>query len=178
MWKGVVVGVIATLLVMVVIGFGIVFTGAYDVAATHPHTPFVRWAMHTARENAVEKELDQIAAPQLTKAMAEAGAREFAETCAGCHGAPGQEPLSFTRHMRPQPPDLKHVAEEHGPEYVFWSAENGFRMTGMPAFGPTHDDMMLWNMVAFVQRLPTMTPDQYRAMTAGGGQRQSSEPEQ
>jgi mono/diheme cytochrome c family protein len=34
----------------------------------------------------------------------------------------------------------------------------------MPAFGPTHDDRQLWTVVAFVRRLPDMTPEQYKRM--------------
>jgi hypothetical protein len=34
-------------------------------------------------------------------------------------------------------------------------------MTGMPAFGPTHDDKELWGVVAFLRRLPGMTAEEY-----------------
>jgi mono/diheme cytochrome c family protein len=37
-------------------------------------------------------------------------------------------------------------------------------MTGMPSFGPTHDEQTLWNIVAFVRQLPNMTAEQYRAL--------------
>jgi hypothetical protein len=38
-------------------------------------------------------------------------------------------------------------------------------MSGMAAWGPTHDDDRIWNMVAFLRTLPSLTPEQYRAMT-------------
>ncbi|MCZ7594211.1 MAG: cytochrome c [Hyphomicrobium sp.] len=41
-------------------------------------------------------------------------------------------------------------------------------MTGMPAFGPTHDDQTLWNIVAFVRQLPNMTADQYQRFADEG----------
>jgi len=37
-------------------------------------------------------------------------------------------------------------------------------MTGVPAWGVTHDDELLWDVVAFVRKLPELTPDQYEAM--------------
>jgi len=37
-------------------------------------------------------------------------------------------------------------------------------MTGMPAWGVTHSDKLLWDVVAFLQKLPDLTPDQYRAL--------------
>jgi hypothetical protein len=37
-------------------------------------------------------------------------------------------------------------------------------MTGMPAFGSTHSDEQIWNIVGFVRRLPQISPDDFRAM--------------
>ena len=37
-------------------------------------------------------------------------------------------------------------------------------MTGMPAWGVTHDDELLWDLVAFVRKLPELTPEQYQAL--------------
>lgn len=42
-------------------------------------------------------------------------------------------------------------------------------MTGMPAFGPTHDEKALWGLVAIVQEMPRMTPEQYRQKTDAKG---------
>jgi mono/diheme cytochrome c family protein len=51
---------------------------------------------------------------------------------------------------------------------LFWIVKNGIKMTGMPAFGPTHDDKTIWNIVAFVNQLPNMTAEQYRALEDEG----------
>ena len=37
-------------------------------------------------------------------------------------------------------------------------------MTGMPAWGPTHSDEKIWAMVAFLEKLPHMTAEQYKEM--------------
>jgi mono/diheme cytochrome c family protein len=37
-------------------------------------------------------------------------------------------------------------------------------MSAMPAFGPTHKDEELWAIVAFLKRLPDLTPEEYREM--------------
>ena len=42
--------------------------------------------------------------------------------------------------------------------------KHGVKMTGMPAFGPTHDDKELWGIAAFVSQLPAMTPERYAEM--------------
>jgi len=36
----------------------------------------------------------------------------------------------------------------------------------MPAWGPTHNDQRIWAMVAFLQKLPDLTPEQYQILTA------------
>jgi mono/diheme cytochrome c family protein len=45
---------------------------------------------------------------------------------------------------------------------VYWVVKHGIRMTGMPAFGPAHDERELWSIVAFVERLPRMSPEAYQ----------------
>jgi mono/diheme cytochrome c family protein len=40
---------------------------------------------------------------------------------------------------------------------MFWVIANGIRMTGMPAFSPTHDENELWHLVAFVRHLDHLT---------------------
>jgi hypothetical protein len=37
-------------------------------------------------------------------------------------------------------------------------------MSGMPAWGVTHDDELLWSVVAFLQKLPELTPGQYQTL--------------
>ena len=35
-------------------------------------------------------------------------------------------------------------------------------MTGMAAWGPTHNDTLIWNMVAFLRKLPELSAAQYQ----------------
>lgn len=35
-------------------------------------------------------------------------------------------------------------------------------MSAMPAWGQTHDDPIIWGIVAFLQKLSGMTPAQYK----------------
>ena len=47
--------------------------------------------------------------------------------------------------------------------------KSGVKMTGMPAFGPSYPDSVLWDITALVKRLPSLTPGQYRDLTQGLG---------
>jgi mono/diheme cytochrome c family protein len=43
------------------------------------------------------------------------------------------------------------------------------KMTGMPAFGSTHSDEQIRNIVGFVRRLPQISPTDFRAMESKFG---------
>jgi mono/diheme cytochrome c family protein len=52
------------------------------------------------------------------------------------------------------------------PKEAFWVIKHGIKMSAMPAWGFSHDDPTIWSMVAFVQKLPAMSPAQYRDIVA------------
>ena len=54
---------------------------------------------------------------------------------------------------------------QHDPAETFWIIKHGIKMTAMPAWGKTHDDRLIWDMVAFVRKLPGLSPAQYQAIT-------------
>ena len=60
--------------------------------------------------------------------------------CVVCHGAPGKEPSYIRQGLRPEPPNLAESSKRWGGAELFWIIKNGIKMTGMPAFGPTHQD--------------------------------------
>ena len=165
------IGSVAALLVLAAGGIiAFAYSGLFDVAATARDAPPVRWLLETTRENAVRKGAERIALPDLSdEDRSPRGAKAFDEMCTGCHGAPGREPFLGAGDMNPPPPDLAEIAPARSPRELFWVIKHGLRMTGMPAWGPTHGDDQLWDLVAFMGRLPDLTPDAYRALAEGPG---------
>jgi mono/diheme cytochrome c family protein len=96
-----------------------------------------------------------------------AGARAYSERgCVNCHGAPGVDWAKWSEGLRPDPPDLKKVADQRQPNELFWVIKNGVRMTGMPSFGAAGaSDEEIGNIAAFVKRLPAVSPEDYKAWT-------------
>ena len=45
---------------------------------------------------------------------------------------------------------------------AFWVIKHGVKMTGMPAWGASHDDDVIWSLVAFLNKLPQLSPQQYK----------------
>src|SRR5690606_18831964 len=91
------------------------------------------------------------------------GAVNYNAMCAGCHLAPGVDDTEIRPGRYPIPPDLTTFANQD-PRRSFWIIKHGSKMSAMPAWGKTHTDEPIWSMVAFSQKLPGMTPEQYAAL--------------
>lgn len=48
----------------------------------------------------------------------------------------------------------------------FWVIKHGIKMTGMPAWGASHDDEKIWSVVAFLRKLAELDARRYREMVA------------
>lgn len=156
------IGMIATLVVLGAAGLGIIWTGAYNVAASDSHEGFVYWAFDTTMQNSVQNRAEDVPVPVgFSAEQARNGFGDFDEMCAQCHGAPGEERTEWAMGMRPMPPPLSEEATHWNSAELFWIIRYGIKMSGMPAMGPTHSDEDLWNIVAFVEQLPNLTAELY-----------------
>lgn len=157
-------GVICTLVALGVGALAVIFTGSYDVAATDPHYPIVRWALATTLRNSISAHADTPPPHAFTEADVKAGFKAYDSTCVHCHGAPGVKPNAFTRGMRPRPPALWTLVGKLSPAEEFWVVKHGIKMTGMPGFGVIGKDKDIWKMVAFLQKFSGMNAKDYAAM--------------
>lgn len=157
-------GVLVTLAVIVLVGLGMIYSGAVNVAATDQDTGLKAWVLNETMESSVKHHAKSIQTPPLNDpAMIQRGFRSYDQMCAGCHGAPGR--ARGGRGFNPEPPSLAAVVEDWKPNELFWITKNGIKMTAMPAFGGERTtDNDLWAVVAFLQTLPDVTPEQYIAM--------------
>src|SRR5215469_8204149 len=137
-------------------------SGLYNVGADSAHTGLTRWLFATVRERSVDAHGEDIQAPKLDdpKMIAE-GAEHYDAMCTGCHLAPGMAENEMRPGMNPKPPILAKDPPD-SPGEAFWVVKHGIKMTGMPAWGITHTDDEIWNMVAFLQKLPKLSPKDYR----------------
>ena len=163
--------ILKTLTIAVAIGViaivGYVYSGIYDVSAGSSHSGIANWLLSTTSHASVKRQAKVIEVPDLNDdALALAGVKDFNEMCAGCHGAPGQEPGAMGQGLNPSPPDLAQAALEMSPAELFWVTRNGIKMTGMPAWGVTHDDDAIWPVVAFITKLHELDAAQYEDQLA------------
>jgi mono/diheme cytochrome c family protein len=142
-----------------------IYAGLYNIAADVPHTQPVYWLLDTIRHRSVVTRARDIVVPNdLDDAnRISKGAGQYAEMCSGCHLAPGMKRTEISQGLYPRAPELRR-GTDLTPAEQFWIVKHGLKMTGMPAWGVTHDDELLWDVVAFVRNLPELTPDQYEAL--------------
>ena len=140
---------------------GFVWSGVYNIGADDPHTRPMRMMMQTLRARSIHSRSKDLVVPDLTDPQRIlTGAGHYAAMCTGCHLAPGMEDSEIRPGLYPQPPNLSKVRID--PKDAFWVVKHGIKMSAMPAWGWSHDDRTIWSMVAFLQKLPNLTPAQYK----------------
>jgi len=163
--KTILITIVATLLGAVLGMYAFAASGVYDVAADRPHSAWMQSVLQTIRTHSIDKRAADIAVPPLdSPARLAEGAEHYSAMCTGCHLAPGMSNTELREGLLPQPPDLSRA--EIDPAEAFWVIKHGIKATAMPAWGKSHDDEAIWNLVAFVRHLPRMTPEAYRAATS------------
>jgi mono/diheme cytochrome c family protein len=155
----------AVLLVFIVGTAAFIYSGIYNIGADDHHTPPVYTILSILRERSIVTRTHDLVIPDLAdQPLISKGAGQYAAMCTGCHLAPGMRHSEIRPGLYPQPPDLSVVRVE--PKKAFWVIKHGIKMSAMPAWGFSHDDATIWSMVAFLQKLPDLTPAQYKDMVA------------
>lgn len=165
-------------IVIVVGGLGFVYSGLYPMGADVPHNKLTFWVLETLRERSLARAAGDIEVPAdiTSPDRLLAGGADYNDMCAVCHLSPGQQDSDFSLGLYPVPPNLSESPDVHGhgdgpierDQRRFWIIKHGIKASGMPAWGPGHDDDRIWNMVAFLEKLPSLTPEQYQILSARG----------
>jgi mono/diheme cytochrome c family protein len=161
-------GFVTAIIIIVIAAVLVAWT--YNVSASVPDTAAEFEILHSIMQNSVrmhagtEEERETWSEEEIRK-----GFKDYDEMCIICHSAPGKERRPISKGMRPQPPNLAETSKQWSSAQLFWIVKNGVKMTGMPAFGSTHTDEQIWNIVGFVRRLPQISPNEFRTMEAKYG---------
>jgi hypothetical protein len=160
--------VIGFLIVVVTV---FVWSGAYNVAATVPHREITHWFLGKVRDRSISAHSKGITVPSLKKPkFFDGGFKNYHAMCRVCHNAPGYSRTEIAKGLNPNPPDFTSKdVKMRGEAELYWIIKNGIKMTGMPAFGPTHSEEELWGIVTFLKRLPNLKSEEYRSMVKASG---------
>jgi mono/diheme cytochrome c family protein len=168
--------VVITLISMLVLGAAVplvlIYSGVYSVSTYNHDNALINWALETGTTRSIVRHAKGIKAPGLDDpAMVQEGFEHYHEMCVFCHGAAGVSPADTAKGLWPDAPRLTMAASDWTPAELFWITKNGIKFSAMPAAGPTLDDGKVWALVAFLERLPQLSPADYYEMEQklGGG---------
>lgn len=162
---------VAVLLGAALAGAGVVvYSGVYNVGATAQHLQPVHSLLETTMRNSVRWRARAIETPALDDApRLLRGAALFRDHCVQCHGAPGVGQSGIAQSMQPVPGPLVDTLQRWRPREIYWITRHGIKMSGMPAWQFRLDEQALWDVVAFVNTLPTLSPQAYAQATRDAG---------
>ena len=157
-------------LVIVAVVTAATYLGSYNVAADEPHWSLTEGILAGIRNRSIASRASAVTVRDLADPeLISQGAGHYAAMCAGCHLAPGMAETELRAGMYPKPPDFT-VPSGRDPRETFWIIKHGIKMSGMSAWGTTHDDESIWGLVAFVRQLPNLDATAYQRAVGSHGE--------
>jgi mono/diheme cytochrome c family protein len=165
-FAGWVLGMITALIVAVLAGMFVIFSGIYDTSAKAQHSKLVAWAIHKTMIHSVQRRANALAPlPQMASFWS--GAREYEAHCMECHGGSGMDRAPWVKGMLPTPPFLVDSSAHWSRKELYNIVHDGVKMTGMPAWREVESDRQISDVVVFLQIMPKLTPKQFQQVMAG-----------
>ena len=172
-WKAVLLILLA--LALAAAGYGLILVRRGFSALATP-SAIEEFAATTARKLAVPSSYRQLRNPIVPSTENIRGGMEhFSYHCSECHSNEGGGQTVFGRGLYPKPPDLRAAATQNKSDgELYYTIENGVRLSGMPAFSEEHTAEKTWRLVLFIRHLPQITPEELAEMKALNPKRQAN----
>jgi mono/diheme cytochrome c family protein len=168
-WKCVILTSLGNAVGAIAVGLILIYSGWFNIAATEDHSGPEEWILQQVKGASVRAQSRDIAVPDLSDPEAiRRGAAAYEAMCAICHGTPEvAEPSALARGLNPIPPLPADLVGNWSDAELFWITKYGLKFTGMPGWGPTHIDEDLWEIVAFLKQLATISAHDYQHLIEG-----------
>lgn len=168
MLKGLVVGIILGVLLVLCGVYFYFTTGQAPVATSSAPMPFEKKFAHAALKATLAKVSHEQSPVPADETNMLAGADVYKQNCAVCHGLPDQPDTAIATGMFPKPPHLfRGTGVTDDPAWeTHWKAENGIRMTGMPGFKGKLNDTQLWQVSQLLANADKISPAVKSALVA------------
>ncbi len=162
-WKA--VSLILLALAIAAAGYGMMLVRRGFSALATP-SAIEEFAATTARRLAVPSAYRQLRNPIAPSAEnIRSGMEHFSDHCAACHANDGGGQTLFGKGLYPKPPDLRAAGTQNKSDgELYYTIENGVRLSGMPAFSEAHTAAQTWRLVLFIRHLPQITPGELNEM--------------
>ena len=168
MVKGLFLGILVGVLLVLGAIYLYFATGRAPVAVTSPDMPFerkmARMALHAYMDR-LPHPAPQVPADE--KNLLE-GAKVYKENCAMCHGVPDGTPTAIAEGLAPRPPQLfKGTGVTDDEEWEsYWKVQGGIRLSGMPGFKGRLNENQIWQVAVLVKNADKITPAVKAELTA------------
>jgi cytochrome c len=134
--------------------------------------------IETTRDRAIDSRAAAVPMPvNLADAeRARRGSGNYDEMCVHCHLKPGTTESEIRKGLYPVPPDLtkadaaRNANAELNAKRQFWVIKHGIKASGMAAWAKGGmEDEAIWDLVAFLQKMPSMSADEYQTLVKSSG---------
>jgi thiosulfate dehydrogenase len=165
MARGLVLGVVATLVVLGLFAYLGIVAGVMPANADAKPSKLERWMASRSLHATLAREAPTTPNPvPLNDENLIAGIKLYSANCAVCHGAANAKPTRIARGLYQKPPQLAEDGVEDDPEGVtYWKIYHGIRLTGMPSFGQSLNETQIWQLALFLKHMDSLPPAPQRA---------------
>lgn len=178
MFRGILIGIILTLVVLAGGAWAVISTGTVPANADAKPGRLEHAIARTSLRATLRAESPRGPNPvALTNANLMAGMKLYDANCTLCHGtAAGEKSATpIAKGEYPAPPQLASDGVEDDPQgWTFWKIKHGIRWTGMPSWKNAFTDRQIWTLALFLKhmdKLPSAVHSAWQNASAakGGG---------
>jgi cytochrome c553 len=146
----------------------VVVSGAIPIQASSGHWRITAWMLDFVKRRSVHAYSRNIEPPQESaRSWVARGASHYESGCRPCHGSPLSPRPPLVMRMTPHPPELPPRIVRWDRRELFQIVKHGIKFTAMPAWMAPQRADEIWAIVTFLQALPGLSPDAYRALAFG-----------
>ena len=168
--KNFVLGIVATLLVLVIGAFAYLRLGLIDTRASLEPSSTESGLAMSFLDASVDRHASEIRMPiESNPAVLTDGVKIYRQSCSGCHGDPAHPQSALLFY--PRAPQFMKDAPDMPPNQNFYIIKYGVRWTGMPAWEGVLSDAQIWKVVAFLSKMDHLPPgveEQWKATQSRG----------
>jgi len=154
-----VLGIIFTLIVLALAGFGYLLLGFFPTEANVAPPHFERHLANGAVDASMERHAPRVTNPLMpTDQNLEDGMKLYTMNCALCHGGLDRKPASLAISFYPPVPNLISDPPDDPEWHIFYTIRTGVRYTGMPAWDKTLTEQDIWKLTMLLSHMDKLPP--------------------
>jgi mono/diheme cytochrome c family protein len=163
MLRGIIIGIILTLVVLAGGAWAAISTGEIPANADGKPGGLERLIAGTSLRATLKAESPKEPNPvALNNANLMAGMKLYNDNCTVCHGTAAGEKsaTAIAKGEYPAPPQLASEGVEDDPQgWTFWKIKHGIRWTGMPSWKHAFTDQQIWTLALFLKHMDKLPPE-------------------